>query len=215
MPQIKLLVSKKSLLICESVQYHTALTQLLAPMAHCSYFSDPEANEIRNSLVFHAQSGLEHIDQCKRLYSCRYNMPLIAFCIVHLADVLLRYNPRDLSSSGIISFCLEALDQNRAGFQICGPLQQVFYLTAQNHGFELPEEVPELFRSGDRYGVDDILDAFTRLSYAQPLDQISRYIDENIGKQWSQEWNKTIDQGKSESQPNAERTMQITSLLNG
>ena len=141
-------------------------------------------------------------------------MPLIAFCIVHLADALLKYNPGKLSSSSIISFCLEALDQNRAGFQVCGPLQQVFWLTAQNNGVELPENVDESFTSGDRYNVDDILDAFTRLTYAQPLDQISRYIDENIGNQWTQEWDKIIDQSRSGRQPNTERTMQITSLLN-
>ena len=202
------------MLTCESVQYHTALTQLLAPLAHCNYFSDPEASEIRKLVASHAQAGLGHVEQCERLYSCRYNMPLIAFCVVHLTDVLLEYNPGSMSSSSSISFCLEVLNQNRAGFQVCGPLQQAFWLTAQNRGVELPEKVDEHFSSGDRYNVDDMLDAFTRLSYAQPLDQISRQIDENIGDQWVQEWETVIDQSRSGRQSATERTMQITSLLN-
>ena len=66
----------------------------------------------------------------------------------------------------------------------------------------------------DRYGVDEILDACTRLDYSQPVEQIKRYIDRSIGADWTEEWNKQMDQHKHGKPSAADRAMQITSLLN-
>lgn len=150
-----------------------------------------------------------------RLYSCRYNMPLGAFCIVHLADAFIKFPSDNASSADVTAFCLEVLGQNQQGFPVCGPLSQVFWTAAREAGVELPEEKEkELLGSTDRYGVDDILDACTRLSYAQPVDQISRSIDSAIGDHWQDEWREQIASSRSRRQSTAERTMQITSLLN-
>ena len=142
-------------------------------------------------------------------------MPLTAFCTVHLADALIRFPSDDASSADVAAFCLEVLGQNKKGFPVCGPLQQVFWTSAQEVGVELPEEVENgLLGSKDRYDVDDILDACTRLSYAQPVDQITRYIDKAIGDQWHDEWRDQMASSRSRRQSTAERSMQINSLLN-
>ncbi|MCJ1251730.1 hypothetical protein MMC30_008967 [Trapelia coarctata] len=198
-----------------SVQYHTSLVQLFRPLAHCRYFKESDAKSIANLISYHARSGLDLLRQCMRLYSCRYNMPLTAFCIVHLADAFLKFPSDTGSSSDIAAFCLEVLGQNQKGFSVCGPLGQVFWTSAREAGVELPESVDHgLLASLDRYGVDDILDACTRLSYAQPVDQIGRYIDSAIGDQWHDEWKEQIAPSRSRRQSTTEKTMQITSLLN-
>jgi len=201
--------------LISSVQYHTALVQLFNPLAHCSYFEESDTRSIANLISSHARTGLDLLRQCMRLYSCRYNMPLTAFCIVHLADAFIKFPSDTSSSSDIAAFCIEVLGQNQKGFPICGPLAQVFWTSAQEAGVELPEATDHgLLGSIDRYGVDEILDACTRLSYAQPVDQIGRYIDNAIGDQWQDEWRGQTASSRSRRQSTAEKTMQITSLLN-
>jgi len=135
--------------------------------------------------------------------------------MVHLADAFIKYPPDNPSSADVTAFCLEVLGQNKKGFPVCGPLSQVFWTAARGVGVELPEDKEkELLGSTDRFGVDDILDTCTRLSYAQPVDQISRYIDNAIGDHWQDEWREQIASSRSRRQSTAERAMQITALLN-
>jgi hypothetical protein len=206
-------IESKLLRLSYSVQYHTALVQLFSPLAGCNYFAESDAQNISNLIAFHARTGLEHISHCMRLYSCRYNMPLTAFCVVHLGDALV--NAREIPPPDVVTFCLDVLEQNRAGFPVCGPLQQVFWQRARDRGVELPEDVQaNLALSDNRYGVDELLDACLRLSYAQPNDQIRRYIDSGIGDTWREEWNKQIGSAGFRRTSTADRTIQITSLLN-
>ena len=142
-------------------------------------------------------------------------MPLTAFCIIHLSDAFMKFPSGTGSTSDIVAFCLKVLGQNQKGFPVYGPLVQVFWTSAQEYGVELPDGMEYGgLNSGDRYGVDEILDACTRLSYAQPVDQINRYIDNAIGDQWHEEWTEQITQSRLRRQSTTEKTMQITSLLN-
>ncbi len=71
--------------------------------------------------------------------------------------------------------------------------------------------------SFDHYVMDDILDACTRLSYTQPIDQILLRIDPEIAKDWAGEWQRQVvaaigrDRRGSSS---SGRYMQIGNLLN-
>ncbi|MCJ1478534.1 hypothetical protein MMC13_007214 [Lambiella insularis] len=196
------------------VQYRVALIQLLAPLIHCGHFGKSEENYLQKEIVEHARAGLQHIAQCDHLYSCRYGMPIAAFCILHMGDTLIQFSADDPPASDVVSFVSEVMQQNRNGFPLCGPLQQMFQQRAKKQGVEIRKDGTKGLAAPDHYGVDSILDACTRLEYAQPVDQIRRYIDRSIGEHWQEEWNRQMSSSRTRRQSASERSMHITSLLN-
>ena len=197
-----------------SIQYNVSIIQLLAPLAACGYFHEEEDRHIRNTLTNHARTGLNLVAHGNRLYSSRYGMPVVAFCMLHMGDALIQYSSDESLGQNVLTFCLDVLQQNGAGFPVCGPLQQLFRQNAEARGIAPHPDVEAKLGPNDRYGVDDILDACTRLEYSQPVDQIKRYIDRNIGLDWTDEWNRQMDQQKPVKQSTTDHAMQITSLLN-
>ena len=203
------------LTIC-SVQYHTALVQHFSPLLHCGFFTDSDLAELRQIVVFHARSGVEPLEHSRRLYSSRFSLPLMSFCLIHLCDALVRYSPHVPPASQTARFCLDVLHQTRLGFTLCGPLQLLFHQTAQECGVQLPPEMSDTVDSFSHYIVDDILDACTRLSYTQPLDQILHHIDPDIAQDWSGEWEKQIKsrKGKVRRESSSGRYLQVANILN-
>lgn len=203
------------LIIC-SVQYHTALVQHFSPLLHCGFFTDSDLNELRQIVVFHARSGVEPLEHSRRLYSSQFSLPLMSFCLIHLCDALVRYSPHVPPASQTARFCLDILHQTRPGFALCGPLQLLFYQTAQECGVQLPPEMKDTVDSFNHYVVDDILDACTRLSYTQPLDQILHHIDPDIAQDWSGEWETQIKsrKGKVRRESSSGRYLQVANILN-
>ena len=175
-------------LTASSVLYHTALVQLFRPLVHGSFFPDDGQAELRRIVVFHARSGVEPLGHAQRLYSARYFLPVVSFCLVHLCDALISYSPQEPPVSETLGFCLQALQQNHAGFALCGPLQSLFIQRAEECGIRIPKHLEKLVDAIDGCSIDDVLDACTRLSYMEPLDQIIRYIDPAIAKEWNGEW---------------------------
>ena len=175
-------------LTASSVLYHTALLQLFRPLVYGNFFTADDQAELRRIVVFHARSGVEPFGHAQRLYSARYFLPLVSFCLVHLCDALLSYSPQEPPASETLAFCLQALQQNHAGFALCGPLQSLFIQRAEECGVRTPGHLEKLVDAIDGSTVDEILDACTRLSYMEPLDQIIRYIDPAIAKEWNAEW---------------------------
>ena len=161
---------------------------------------------------FHARSGLNIVDQSKRLYSCRYHMPLMSFCTIHLGHALINQSTSQPPAAQTLEYCLDVLQQGRSGFDICGPLQHMFCETAKNLDIPLPEDIEERIGPVNRYSVDDLLDACTRLSYVQPTDEIVRYIDSRIGRDWLDDWRRS--QSQSPGQSTSGKYLQINSILN-
>lgn len=108
------------------------------------------------------------------------------------------------------------MQQTRVGFAICGPLQELFLQTAIKYNVELPVEIERLIEPRQHYGVDDILDACTRLEYTPPLDEILHHIDPDVALEWPYQWQRLIlhPGGKARRASSSERFLQITSLLN-
>lgn len=199
------------------VQYHTALVQHVSPLLHCGLFSPDDHAELVRIVVFHARSSVELLAHARRLYSARFFMPLLTFCLVHVCDGLVRFSPQEPPASDTVEFCLEVLQQTSAGFALCGPLQSLFCQTAEECDVQLSDEMRAIMGSFDHYVMDDILDTCTRLSYTQPLDQILPRIDPEIAKDWPGEWQRQVvaafGQGRRGSSSSG-RYMQIGSLLN-
>lgn len=160
---------------------------------------------------------MEILEQSNRLYSSRYQLPLIAFCTLHLCDAFVRYSHDEPVASAVARFCLQAMQQNRAGFELCGPLQELFRRTAVELKVELPHDVQELMEPQLYFGINHVLDACTRLSYTPPIEQALRHIDPSVPQEWQFQWRNQIDShaGRGRKQSQNERYLQIHSLLNG
>ena len=186
------------------------------PLLYSNLFSDPDANELRRMIIYHARLGLEALEHSRRLYSTRYQMPLLSFCILHLGDIVVRQLPDDLPASEVVVFCLEMLARTKAGFAVCGPLSFLFRKTAAEHEIPTPPNISNKVSLQDAYDMDDILDACTRLAYAMPLDQTFRHIDRDIASEWAGEWDRQIVQAgkRVHRSSTSERYMQISALLN-
>ena len=199
------------------MQYHTALVQHVSPLLHCGLFSPDDHAELVRIAVFHARSGVELLVHARRLYSARFVMPLLTFCLVHVCDCLVRFSPQEPPAPDTVNFCLEVLQENSAGFALCGPLQSLFCRTAEECGVQCSDELRDVMGSFDHYGMDDILDACTRLSYTQPIDQILLRIDPNIARDWSGEWQRQVVAASGpprRGSSSSGRYMQIGNLLN-
>ena len=167
--------------------------------------------------VYHARCGLEVLEHSRRLYSTRYQTPLLSFCVLHLGDTLLRYSPDEPPAPSVAVFCLEMLSKTSAGFAVCGPLSSLFRRTSNELGVELPADIDERIGKSVEYSLDDILDACTRLSYRQPTEQALRHMDSSIAADWATEWEKQIVEPKlkhSRRESSSGRYLQIGSLLN-
>ena len=198
------------------MQYHTILIQLFSPLLHGNFFINDDRAELCRILVFHARSGLEPLSHAKRLYSARFSLPLMSFCLIHLCDALITYSPTEPAAADTVMFCLQTLQQTRAGFALCGPLQLLFSQTATKCGVQNSQDLEMLTASFNHYNVDDILDACTRLSYREPLDHIIRCIDPNIAGEWNAEWEaQIICRQVDRTQSSDGRYLQIDNILNG
>ena len=168
-------------------------------------------------MMFHARSSVELLVHAKRLYSARFSMPLLTFCLVYVCDSLVRFSPQEPPASETVEFCLEVLQETSAGFAMCGPLQALFCQTVGECGVQVSDETRAVMGSFDHYVMDDILDACTRLSYRQPIDQILLRIDPEMANDWPGEWQRQVvaATGQARRGSNASgRYLQIGNLLN-
>ena len=193
------------------------------PLVNCGHFAPADTEELRRMVVFHAREGLEILGHSRRLYTTRYQVPLLSFCVLHLGDILIRESPNDPPATEVMTFCLEMLARTRAGFAICGPLSSLFRKTAEHHNIQLPSDINDRVGGPIDYSVDDILDACTRLAYSMPLDQTYRHIDRAIAHEWAGEWERQVvatqatKTGKETRRPSgggSDQYMQIGALLN-
>ena len=198
------------------VLYHCALVQHFTPLLHCNYFAEEDTARLCRLVLFHARTGVDILQHAHRLYSSRYQLPLVTFCSLHFSDALVRHSPDDPPAWQTIQFCLESMQQTRIGFAICGPLQELFLQTSIKCNVELPLQFEKLMEPRKHFGVDDILDACTRLEYTQPLDVVLHHIDPAVAQEWPFHWQHLIlnPGGKARRASSSERFLQINSLLN-
>ncbi|KAL8934880.1 MAG: hypothetical protein Q9216_005689 [Gyalolechia sp. 2 TL-2023] len=203
------------------VQYHVAVLQHLTPMLQSGYFAGPNLHELQGLVIKHAQQGIEIMEHARRLYSARYLTPLLSFCVVHIGDALVRYSPHEPPGSDVVEFCLGLLQQASVGFAICGPLQELYRRTAYECGVQLPANIETITGQLGSYGMDDILDACTRLDYKQPVDQSIRHIADNIAEEWPSTWERVVNgpgrpasPSSTRKSPTGEQSLRIKSLLN-
>ncbi|KAL8660241.1 MAG: hypothetical protein Q9202_006733 [Teloschistes flavicans] len=175
------------------VQYHLAVIQHLEPLLQSKVFNGSNEDFIIGLVVQHAKDAVGILQQLRRLYSTRYLMPLMSFCVIHTGDTLIRYTPHDPLGTQVVEFCLTTLQEASVGFPICGPLQELFRRAAVECGVQLPSNIEEITGNLGSYGMDDILDACTRLDYKQPVDQSVRHVDDKVEEEWASKWQQIVE----------------------
>ena len=84
----------------------------------------------------------------------------------------------------------------------------------------MPEDLAELMSGNSEFCLDEMMDACTRLSYTQPVEQVRRHMSSTIAEEWEKEaWKmETSSPGSSTSsgkrRDDNEKLMQIRSILN-
>lgn len=183
-----------------------------------------EVNDARDEFILglaiqHAKRGVELLLQYHRIYTAVYQTPLQLFVVVHLCDALVRYDRDSESTSEVIRFCLETLQDARVSYALAGPLQKMFYLAIQEYGIPLSDDISHLTEPLSQYGPEELLEACTRISYKQPVTQLLPNMGPEIAQEFTHIRQHMPDGLVPEAEADHRKTgkqmrMQITSLLN-
>ena len=180
--------------LTDRILYSTAVVQLLRPLLDFEGFP---SSLIEEAIWENAQQGLLLLDeQYRKLYTCRYQSVLQMMAALHLTDVIVRFFPGVVDGTrkdgpGAIRFGMESLLQSQAGYAVAGPFREMLRSTAKECSISVPTELddpgtmsgfPDLF-----YQLDDLINAFTRPSYVQPIYQIHRRYVASFSAEWSLE----------------------------
>ena len=194
------------------IQYHTALVQLFVPLLHAHGFSKSSLDTIRSIVVDHAVKGLSLVEDSRKRYSSRFHMPLEMFCVVQLGEVLLRYSPQEPEASTVAEFCLEILKESRSGFACSGPLQDLFYETAEECGVVMTQKMRDLVDVEKRYvgNGNDFRHACGKESYTAVM-LMARNIDPSFADGWPSQWGLAI--ATKAAMSNAAKSKRLTSNI--
>jgi hypothetical protein len=173
------------------ILYSNSVVQLLRPLLECEGLPYGGIDEI---IWKHAQTGVALLDQrYNTLYTCRYQPVLQMFSVLHLCDVIARFFPGKVDASTkdgpeAIRFGLDVLMQSRQGFPIAGTFQELLRRTAIESSVQLPRNLVDLMPTVrhplSAHKADDFIDACTRPSYLQPVNDILAMFDVNFSADW-------------------------------
>jgi hypothetical protein len=143
------------------------------------------------------------------------------FALLHLADLVARFFPGGIEGGSkdgpeAIQFGLEALTQSRTGFPIAGPLQDMLRRTANECSIRFPmNEIVAAPTLRGVYRIDDLINACTRPSYTQPINEIHSRVAEGAALGFLEPGSGTKRlRIPSAEERGAQSLMQIRNLLN-
>ena len=209
--------------VIRSIQYHTAIVQLLQPLLHLDHFYQESYEQLVWIVVNNAKIGMELLIQYKNIYTNFYLSPLQLFCLVNLSDVVVRYDGQGDTTPKTVEFCLASLEEAEVGYPIAGPLQKMFRLSLTEYRIPVSDELERMIGTSACMGPEELLDACTRPTYRQPIVQIMANMEAHLGQDFMNRWQqiaesrlREVSHGESSaSQVNGRgKRMEIGSLLN-
>ena len=154
-----------------SIQYHTALIDLLLPLIHLDRIDQESYDDLRALVVRHARAGLQLLVQYRDIFSTSYLSPLQLLCLVQLCDAFLRYDSAG-ETAQTIEFCFMCLEDAKPVYPVAAPLEKMFRNSLAEYNLPVPHELDELISRSAHLGPMELLDACTRTTYRQPFSQI-------------------------------------------
>ena len=171
-----------------SIQYHTAITQLLQPLLHVDIRYQESHEQLVDLIVKHAEIGVELLTQYKSMYTNFYLSPLQLFCLVHLCDAVVRYDGHGNTTPRTVAFCLTSLEEAKVGYKVAGPLQRMFRLSLTDYGIPVADELERMISVSARIGPEELVDVCTRPTYRQPLAQVTPRMEPDLGPDFMNGW---------------------------
>lgn len=191
--------------ILGSLQYHTAIIQLLQPLLHLDHFYQESYEQLVRVVVGHAKTGVELLMQYQNTYSNFYLSPLQLFSMVHLCDAVVRYDGQGETTPRTVEFCLTSLEEAKVGYPVAGPLQKMFSLSLSEYGIPVSNELERMIGGSAHIGPEELLDACTRSTYKQPVAQILPNLERDLGQNFMNGWQR-ITEGRLAEVPAGERS---------
>ena len=206
-----------------SIQYHTAVIQLLQPILHLNH-TDPESHlKLVRVVVNHAKIGMELLRQHAAIYTNNFLSPIHLFCLVILSDALVRYDDHGDATGRTVEFCFTSLEEAKVGYSIAGPLQKMFRLSLTECRIPVSDKLERMIGASARMGPEELLEACTRSTYRQPIAQIMPNMEADLGPAFVNGWQHIAD-GRPPEMPLGEspvsgsqrkgKGIEIGSLLN-
>ena len=210
-----------SLLKSHSIQYYAALVNVFKPLMYLRDTSREASDKVREILLRYAHQGLDLVVEYHSLYGAFYQSPLQLFCLVHLCDTVVSHDAHGASTAKVIRFCIENLQEAKAGYPLAGPLQRMFATAVGEYNIAIPQDLERLVGPIYQYQLDDLLNACTRPSYQAPVAQLRPNMSPSLAQDFMDEWHEAGDEKKQveikgpATTSVAPRSMNINELLNG
>lgn len=211
----------RRLTVFPSIQYHTAIVQLLQPLLHLDSIHRDAFVQIQSLVVGHAHAGLHLLVQYQKSYSNFYLSPLQLLCLVQICDAVVRYDGLGDTTPQTIHFCMASLEDAKGGYPFAGPLQKMFRLSLTEYNLPVPNEVERLMGAAASLGPDELLNACTRSTYRQPITLILPNVESGVAQDFTTAWQGSTTQhgcGKGGTRERSEsgkgKRVEIGSMLN-
>ena len=160
---------------------------------------------------------MELLTQYKRIYTNFYLSPIQLFCLVSLADALLRFDGHGDTTSKTVEFCLTSLEEAKVGYPIAGPLQRMFRLSLTEYRIPVSDKLERMIGASARIGPEELLDACTRPTYKAPMAQIMPNMEPDLGQAFMDAWQHLelpLGENSDSGSKGKGKRVEIGSLLN-
>ena len=209
-----------SLLKPHSIHYYAAVINIFNPLLCLPDTPRETFGVIKDILLRHAHRGMDLLAQYRDVYGASYQSPLQLFCLVHICDAIVSHDSHGSSTAEVIRFCIEDLQDAKAGYPLAGPLQRMFANSVAESNVALPSDLERLVGPSYHYQLDDLLNACNRPSYKLPVAQLRPNMSPTLAQDFMEEWHKASDEQQrvdlksASSSGAASRSMHINELLN-
>lgn len=134
-----------------SIQYHAAIVQLLQPLLHLGHLDQESYRHLLWFVVNHAKIGIELLMQYTTIFTNFYLSPIQLFCLVNLADALVRYGDFDDATVRTVEFCFTSLEEAKIGYPLAGALQKMFRQSLTEYRIPVSDELERMIEVGGVY----------------------------------------------------------------
>ena len=160
---------------------------------------------------------MELLTQYKRIYTNFYLSPIQLFCLVILADAVVRFDGHGDTTPKTVEFCLTSLEEAKVGYPIAGPLQRMFRLSLTEYRIAVSDKLEKIIKASARIEPEELLDACTRPTYKAPMPQLMPNMEPDLGQAFMDAWQHMelpLEENSGSGSNGKGKRVEIGSLLN-
>lgn len=164
------------------------MVQLLQPLLALEGFPTEDLQDI---VWAHARQGRLLLNKhYQSRYTHDFQSPFQMLAALHLIDVVARPIPRERGQSNALGseailLGHRILSQSLPRVPVAGPFQEMLRKTAINCGITSSNRDEKQLQNNNSYREDDLIDACTRHTYAQPVEAIQKRYSPSFSADWA------------------------------